>query len=137
MMSTRISQVSAVLLLAGGLALLFAPDDILPRLIPGFPVAGAWLGQLLAGAWIGIAALNWYNRSTLLGGIYGRPIVLANAALYFMSATALIKVAGRGDTPVALAVLTVPFGLLAIAYGWLMFRGPFEGDVEMKRKAQS
>src|SRR4051812_47655319 len=116
MVSTRISQASAVLLFGAALALLFAPDEILPRLIPGFPAAGAWLGQLLAAAWTGVAALNWYSRSTLLGGIYGRPIVIANTALYFVSATALAKVAGRAGTPAALGLLIVPLGLLAIAY---------------------
>jgi len=39
------------------------------------------------------------------------------------------------DAPAALAALAVPFMLLALAYGWLMFRGPFERD--LKRHAAS
>jgi hypothetical protein len=55
----QISRASAIVLAGAGIALLFAGDDLLPRLISGFPSQGAWLGQLLAAAWLGIAALNW------------------------------------------------------------------------------
>ncbi len=79
MTSTLISVASATILLLAGLPLLFAPDAVLPR----FPVAGIWLGQLLGAAWLGVAALNWLSRSAVLGGIYGRPVVLANLALQF------------------------------------------------------
>jgi len=34
--------------------------------------------QLLAAGLLGFAALNWVGRSAIYGGIYGRPIVLAN-----------------------------------------------------------
>ena len=131
--SAFISRASAVFLLAGGIALLFGADDILPRIIPGFPPAGAWLGQLVAAAWLGIAALNWLNRSALLGGIYGRPIVLANTALYFVSAMVLLQAARPPAASRAVAVMIVPFGVFAVAYGWLLFRGPFERDVERRR----
>ncbi|HEU0076918.1 MAG TPA: hypothetical protein VFQ76_04665, partial [Longimicrobiaceae bacterium] len=91
MFSTQVSRASAGLLLAGGLALLFAPDVVLPRLVPGFPAGGVWLGQLLAAAWLALAALNWLSRAALLGGIYGRPVVLCNAAFYFIAALVLLR----------------------------------------------
>src|SRR5437868_4887026 len=129
MISTHISRVSACLLLAGGLALLFAADDILPRLVPGFPAGGAWLGQLLGAAWLGLAALDWYGGANLLGGIYGRPIVLANAAVYFISALVLVKVLMNGQVASLLLLLTAPVVLLAATYTWLLFRGPFAADL--------
>lgn len=135
MISTHVSRASAVALLLGGLALLFAPDVVLPRLVPGFPPAGAWLGQLLAAAWLGVAALNWTSRRTGLGGIYGRPVVLANAALYFISATALARAAARGGGPVALWALMVLAAAFAAGYGWLLLRGPAASDLERHRRA--
>ena len=123
------------MLLVGGLALLFASDVILPQLMPGFPVAGAWLGQLLGAAWLAAAALDWLNRSALLGGIYGRAVVLGNAALYFISAMVLVRVVTRPDAPAALWIITVPIGLLALAYAWLLFRGPFERDLQHYRRS--
>jgi hypothetical protein len=134
LISTRLSSFSAGVLLLGGLALLFAPDAILPRLIPSFPAAGAWLGQVVAAAWLAIASLNWLSRSMLLGGIYSRPVVMTNAALYFITAIALLKIVTSRDSPATLWVTTVLTVLLAGAYGWLLFRGPLERDFEIHRR---
>jgi hypothetical protein len=125
-MSSHIARASALALLLFGFLLLFAADEILPRVIPGFPVAGAWIGQLVAAGWLALAAMNWLTRSTLLGGIYGRPVVIANTALYFVSATVLLRAAMR---PGAVSTLWFPAlvaSLFAAAYGRLLFWGPFE-----------
>lgn len=125
------------MLLLGGAMLLFAADAVLPRLVPGFPPAGAWLGQLLGAAWLGMAALDWLHRRTLLGGVYGRPVVLANTALYFITAMVLLRAAAGRGVPVALWTVVVPVVLLAGAYGWLLLRGPAERDLAGYRRAQS
>jgi hypothetical protein len=136
LISTRISQASAGLLLMGGLGLLFASDVILPRLIPTLPAGGTWLGQLVAAAWLAVAALNWLSQGVLLGGIYGRPVVLANAALYFITATTLVEIVVAGPVPTSLWFLFVPSVLLAGVYCWLLFRGPFERDFVSHAGAQ-
>ena len=97
---------------------------------------GAWLGQLLGGAWLAVAALNWLSRSLLLGGIYGRPVVMANAVLYFVGMTALLKIIARPGAPAAVWLLAAPFVVFAAVYGWLLFRGPFERDFEAYRRSQ-
>jgi hypothetical protein len=135
LISTRLSWLSASVLLLGGLALLFASDAILPRLIPALPAAGAWLGQVLGAAWLAIATLNWLSRSMLLGGIYGRPVVLTNAVLYFITAMVLLKIITRRDVPAALWLVVGLTVLLAGAYGWLLFRGPLERDFEIHRRS--
>ncbi len=135
MISTQISRASAGVLLAGGLVLLFAADVVLAHLIPGFPASGAWIGQLLAAAWLGLAALDWTSQRSLLGGIYGRPIVLANAAHYFIASMVLLRQASRGGTPPALWLVIVPLAVLTLAYGWLLMRGPFARDIDAQRAA--
>jgi hypothetical protein len=122
MIASHISGASAVLLAGAGAVLLFAADDLLPRLIVGFPPQGAWLGQLLAAAWLGIAALNWLNRRARLGGIYGRPIVLTNISVYFISAMTLLRISAQSGTAVVFGAAVVSL-LFAAAYGWLLFRG--------------
>lgn len=124
MNSAPVSTASAGLLLIGGVALLFAADDILPSLIPGFPETGAWLGQLLGGAWLAIAALNWLNRGARLGGIYGRPVVLTNAIVYFVGAMVLLKIVARPGLSIPVVIATILFVIFAALYGWLLFRGP-------------
>jgi hypothetical protein len=133
LISTLISRASAVVLGLAGLALLFASDAILPRLIPGFPPSGAWLGQLLAAGWLGVALLNWASQPALLGGIYGRPVVLTNATLYFVAATVLLKIVIRQNVPTVLWLVVLPLALFAGIYWWLLFRGPFERDFQRTR----
>jgi hypothetical protein len=124
--SASVTRVSAAVQLLGGVAFLFAPDVLLPALVPGFPPAGAWLGQLLGAAWLGVAALNWLQRSALLGGIYGRPVVLANAVLYAVSALSLLRALLDGGVPKPIWLLFAPAAALAVVYGALLLRGPFD-----------
>jgi hypothetical protein len=123
MISSVIARASAALLAAVGLPLLFASDAILPGLVPGLPVTAAWLGQLISAAWLSVALFNWYSRSTILGGIYGRPSVNLNLVLYVVSALALLKV---GQGTVLVRGLTALFVVMAALYGVLLLRGPFD-----------
>ena len=136
MISTGISRASAAFLLLIGLTLLFASDVVLPRLSPTFPPSAAWLGQLVAAAWLALAALNWLNRAALLGGIYGRPVVLSNIACYFITAMVLLAAVTRHAAPATLWFLLIPCALFASIYGWLLLRGPIERDMEVQRRAQ-
>jgi len=111
-----------------GLALLFAPDAVLPRLIPGYPPTALWLGQLLGAAWLGVGALNWWSRATILGGIYGRPIVLVNLAIYFIGVLVMLGAARRAKLPGAAWTAVGLAVVLAVAYGWLLWRGPLPKD---------
>ena len=128
MTSNLISRVSAAVLLIAGVALLFASDVVVPGVASEYPETGLWLGRLLGAAWLGVAALNWGNRFTLLGGVNGRPVVAANMALYLISALVLFRAAGQGDVASALWLLAAAAALLAIAYGVLLFRGPLQRD---------
>jgi hypothetical protein len=135
--STQISRVSAVVLLASGLALLFGSDVILPLLVPSFPVSAAWIGQLLAAALLALAALNWLSGAAMLGGIYGRPVVMANVTFYFVAAMVVLDVARHGDAAATVWIVAAPVVILAAIYGWLLFRGPFERDFEKSRARNS
>lgn len=116
------------MLLAGGVCLLFASDVLLPALVPGFPPAAAWVGQLLASAWLGVAALDWLQRGAVLGGIYGRATVFANLALYFISALSLLRTLPGRTSPTWLWLPFAVAALLATAYGVLLLRGPFDSN---------
>ena len=121
--SGRIAPASAALLAGAGVSLLFAADVILPSIVPGVSPNAGWLGQLLGAAWLGLAALNWLTRSSVLGGIYGRPIVLANTTLYFVSAMVLVNAATQASS-VPVWSATVVAAVMALLYGMLLFRGP-------------
>lgn len=126
--STAITTLSACVLAAGGMALLFASDELLPRLIPGTPASATVLGQLVAAGWLAVAWLDWSQRHLVIGGIYGRPVVLANLALYMISAFSVGHPAMVAGAPTVLRLLTLLFGALALVYAALLMRGPFGVD---------
>jgi len=126
--STTITTFSALLLGAGGAAFLFGSDVLLARVIPGTPASATVLGQLVAAAWLAVASLNWNQRRVIVGGIYGRPMVLANLALYLISAFSLARPAMASGASPALRLFTVLFGILTVVYGAILLRGPFGAD---------
>lgn len=125
-LSSLVSRASAGFLFLAGIALLFGSDVLLPRLVPDFPPASAWLGQFIAAAWLGVANLNWLSRSSLLGGIYGRPVVATNLTLYTVSALGAVKALSAAAAPPGVWVAAVPMTLFAVVYGALLLRGPFD-----------
>jgi hypothetical protein len=120
MITRLIASVSAIVSGTSGVVLLFAADVALP-LLTGLPPGAIWLAQLVGAAWLGIAALNWLSRGATLGGIYGRPVVIANVAAWFITSTVLLKAPFAAGPVAAL----VP-GAFAALYGVLLFRGPFD-----------
>lgn len=130
MISPRITRVNATVQLLAGLVLLFAADNVLALIAPGIPASANWIGQVLGGALIALAVMNWLNRTALLGGIYGRSVVLSNAVLYIMTASTMSSaVRGRDHAPVALWIVFAIASLLAVVYGALLMRGPIESDL--------
>jgi len=121
-------------MLVAGLGLLFAPDVVLPAVTPAFPSDALWIGQLLGAAWIGLGGLNWLHRSALLGGIYTRGVVYANAVTYFVSALVMLRAGGGVLQRPAGLVAGMVAALGALTYGWLLFRGPAEHDLAEHRR---
>jgi hypothetical protein len=118
--NTRLLQtVSMAVLGVCGVVGLFAPEVLLSAIGLAF-VTPHWPVQLLASAWLGLATLNWSTRGFTLGGILGRPIVLANFTHFFVAAMSTVRPVLAGGRPGPMVVLVV-FGLLAAAYGYLLF----------------
>lgn len=119
---------SALLLGGSGVVALFAPDEIAAWL--GLPLAGAAraLVQLLSGALFALGMLDWMNRYATVGGIYGRPAVLANFAFFFITTTTLARFAPAAGGGVALWGATGACGILAALYARLFFGTPRGGD---------
>ncbi len=137
LISSLISRTSAGFLALVGLVLLFASDEVLPHVVPDVPATASWIGQLIAAGWLGLAVLNWVSRSALLGGIYGRPVVLTNALFYFIGATTLLKVMSAQEHLAVLRWIAGPVAMFAGVYGWLLFRGPIRTDFARARGAFS
>ena len=119
MFTRTLATVSAVLLGTAGVALLFAADEIIAALAGGStdPTITVMV-QLLGGAWLALAWATWLTRGTPQGGIYGRPIVMANATLYFIAALVCLRGAAASGAVRAAAIVS---SVMAVAYGLVMF----------------
>lgn len=121
----RFMEGIAIVLGAGALALIFAPEVVLAR-VGVEPSAGSLLlAQLYGAALFGLAMTTWFARTMLLGGIYGRSIVVGGFAHALVGVFALLHAlrASFGNACVwgAFAV----YAALALWFGTLMFgRGP-------------
>jgi hypothetical protein len=72
-----------------GALVLFAPEETARVL--GAPVAGGPFMPLLASALLGLGAMNWIARGSMLGGIYGRSVVVSNQVHFTIGALVLLK----------------------------------------------
>lgn len=118
-----------------GFSFVFAPREMLTLLAPGTPSTATWIGQLLGATLVALACLNWFNRFTVLGGIYARAVVLSNAMFYVVGSSSIFGASMPLTTtrPMAQAVAGV-LGVFAVCYAWLLFRGPAERDIAIQRQ---
>ncbi len=105
----------AIALLAMGLATTFAPAEIAASLdVNGRHAALPF--QLLGALCFGLGFANWAARKSLLGGIYGRPILLANTLHFVIAGTALGKLAVGGTLDTPLLVLAAVYAVFAVGF---------------------
>ena len=115
---------SVAVLAVIGIALSYLPRECLtaagadasPRVVVLAQLTGA-----MALAW---AILDWMARRQRIGGIYNRPLALANWLHFLMGSLALVKMTtppGFGALEVA---LVVPYAVLAIWWGVAVFTSP-------------
>lgn len=128
MRSSELSYISVVILGGLGLLCLVSPGSLFPGAgeTPELRLAA----QLLAAGWLGLAALNWINRGAILGGIYGRAVVVGNFTTYLISTLVLTRPALEATTPVGLRLLPLLLAPVAILYAMRLLRGPSERDLE-------
>ncbi len=120
MAGRSILTISSLALFLVGWALMLAPGEM-----------ASWMGvysaetalplQLFGGALLGFAILNWMSRGNRIGGIYGRPLALANLLLFTSAALALGKAAAAGTAVPHSVGACVGFSFLAVAFAWLTF----------------
>lgn len=115
---------SAAIYFAAALFLLFAPEETLRFAdVPTTPLVAGLL-QVLGSALLGFAMLDWMGRHVRIGGIYGRPLVVANLAHAGSAALLLAQLARRADLGPPLLVALALYGALAIGFGLRLLRPP-------------
>ena len=121
--SRMLMSVSAALMAVAGLAGSFLPEEALEFLGSEPDTPSIILVQITAALYMGFAILNWMARGSVLGGIYGRPVLLGNFLHFAVVATLLIKASVIHQTLELILAATV-YALLAVWFGLVLFTHP-------------
>ncbi|PJJ84955.1 hypothetical protein [Mucilaginibacter auburnensis] len=124
-MNTRLIMASSALFLSAiGIILTFAPAEVLNGLEADFNKSSVLILQLHGGLYFGFAMLNWMSQWSVIGGIYNKPVSVANFSNFFVGAMALIKqLITNPLLPKAFWIFAVIYGIYALIFGWLFYSG--------------
>ena len=78
--------------------------------------------QLMGALYFSMALMNWTAKDSAIGGIYARPISLANFAHFFIGSLLLAKVVLSSEFNVPIVLMLVVYAIFAILFYWLVFR---------------
>ncbi len=123
-MQTRaLMMSSAGLMLLLGLAMTFAPAELLADSDSQAHGAEILFIQAAGALYLGFAVVNWMAKDNLIGGIYSRPVALGNFIHFLTLGMALLKAAFASRHPAALLVAAV-YSSFAIWFGRVTFTTP-------------
>jgi hypothetical protein len=113
---------SALLLGLAGVFALFAPDVVLSE--GGATAAGTTtvLIQLMGALYFSFALMNWTAKDSLIGGIYARPVSLANFAHFFAGALILLRYGLSNEINLGILAALLVYTVFAVFFYWLVFR---------------
>ncbi|MEA2560090.1 MAG: hypothetical protein QOH06_1594 [Acidobacteriota bacterium] len=112
---------SAAVYFVASVGAIFAGDELLKLAGAAGTSLELALLQLLGAAVFSLAMLNWMNRYSLMGGIFGRPLVVVNFANSAISALMLVHLARRDGVSTALGIALGFYALIALAFGARLF----------------
>lgn len=125
-MNTKLMlSVSAFILALIGIVLIFAPEYVLKAALIPETLLSSLIIQVLGGTYFALALLNWMSKGAIIGGIYNRPMVLANLAHYLIGGLAFAKAALQHPAqPLFIAVFAFLYIFMAGVFLYLMNKHP-------------
>ncbi|MFD2066982.1 hypothetical protein ACFSKU_08810 [Pontibacter silvestris] len=108
-----------------GIVLTFAPDIVLFNLNIESNQASLLLVQVIGGLYFGYSMLNWMTKESLIGGIYNRPIAIANFTHFLIVGLAMGKaLVSTPQLPKALWIAGGVYIVLGLLFMIILFRHP-------------
>ena len=123
MVNTKLLMTTCSLTLAlAGVFALFVPDVLLALF--GAPMSDLLSVpiQLMGALYFSMAMMNWTAKDSAIGGIYARPVSLANFAHFFIGTLLLAKVVLSGAFDLPIVLLLALYTIFAVLFYWLLFR---------------
>jgi hypothetical protein len=124
-MNTKLLMtVSALVMGITGIVLSFLPHEILVYMgVTTETVFEALVLQLLGALYFAFAMMNWTARANLIGGIYARPISIANLTHFVIGSLALMK-GYFSSQLMSVQILALVYTVFAILFALVFFRHP-------------
>ncbi|MED5256293.1 MAG: hypothetical protein VX818_03560 [Candidatus Neomarinimicrobiota bacterium] len=125
-MNTKpLMTLNAIILALIGISLIFLPKEILDYFELSASDTLELLMQITGSLYFAFAMLNWMSKGSLIGGIYGRPIAIANLTHFVIAGLSLIKgiMANPGLSYVIWSIAIV-YSIFAILFGIVAFKHP-------------
>ena len=123
-MNTKILMTSGAILFALiGINLILFPKEILNHLELGVSDTLEILMQTLGSLYYGLAMLNWMSKGNLIGGIYNRPIVVANLTHFEVAVLVLIKgIYTNQILSYIIWIITIIYSIFTILFGIVLLK---------------
>lgn len=123
MMNTKLLMtITAALLGLAGVILNFFPQEVSNTL--QIDKANSIILQILGSLYFAFAMLNWMAKSYLIGGIYSKPIAMANFAHFMIGALALTKSGINDSGTLFIWPAMTAYLILAVLFGFVLFTSP-------------
>ena len=108
-----------------GLGLTFLPEELYGYLSTERNQTALLILQIFGAAYLGFAMLNWMTRNNLIGGIYGKPLIIGNLVHFLVSSFALIKILGKIENHFEIILtLTIIYAAFTIGFGFVFMTNP-------------
>ena len=116
---------SAVSLAFIGLCLTFFAIEIADYFLLSTTIIFQLFIQILGALYFAFAMLNWMAKGNVIGGIYNRPIAIANVAHFLIGGLALMKSLMKyPELPLAIWAVASLYIIFALFFGIVFFDSP-------------
>ena len=125
-MNTKLLMtLSAMILALIGISLIFLPNEILDYLELSVSETLQLLLQIIGSLYFALAILNWMSKGSLIGGIYNRPIAMANLTHFLIAGLALMKgILANPSLSYVIWSIAIIYSIFAIFFGIVAFKHP-------------
>lgn len=125
-MNTKFIMTGTSLIIGiSGIILTFIPDMVLGSLNIEITQSSILLIQVIGGLYFGYGMLNWMTKESLIGGIYNRPIAVANFTHFLIAGLALIKaLISNSNLPLIIWLAGILYMVLGLIFSIILFRHP-------------
>ena len=113
---------SALILGLAGVFALFAPDALLYTQGSAPTGITSVLVQLMGALYFSFALMNWTAKDSLIGGIYARPVSLANFGHFFAGTLLLLKYQLANEMSLSILAALIVYSVYMACFYWLVFR---------------